>query len=88
MDQADLLGPALNGSPGFAETAIKGQAATLAAGYAAGRALTVPLRSSVVRGILGAGEAGATYFAPVYLEAQGLYGVINEAHAAATGACH
>ncbi len=88
FDRADILGAALNGSPGIAETAIKGQAATVAARYAAGKALTVPLRSSVVRGILGAGGAGATYFAPVYLEAQGLYGVINEAHAAATGACH
>ena len=26
VDQADVLGPVLNGSPGFAETAIKGQA--------------------------------------------------------------
>ena len=88
VDQADVLGPVLNGSPGFAETAIKGQAATVAARYAAGRALTVPLRSSVVRGILGAGEAGATYFAPVYLEAQGSFGLYKEAAAALKGECH
>ena len=88
FDEADILAPVLNGSPGFAETAIKGTAATYAANYAASRAFTVPLRSSIVRGILASGEAGAIYFAPVYLEAQGIAGVINEAHAAVTGACH
>ncbi|MGB2668144.1 MAG: hypothetical protein WAK48_29400 [Candidatus Acidiferrum sp.] len=88
VDQADVLGPVLNGSPGFAETAIKGTAATYAANYAASRALTVPLRSSVVRGILETGEAGATYFAPVYLEAQGSFGLYKEAAAALKGECH
>ena len=88
FDKADILAPVLNGSPGFAETAIKGTAATYAANYAASRALTVPLRSSVVRGILGAGEAGATYFAPIYLEAQGSFGLYKEATAALKGECH
>jgi len=88
FEQADILAPALNASPGFAETAIKGQAATVAARYAAGRALTVPLRSSVVRGILETGEAGGTYFAPVYLEAQGAFGLYKEGAAAFRGECH
>jgi hypothetical protein len=88
FEQADILAPVLNGSPGFAETAIKGQAATVAARYAAGRTLTVPLRSSVVRGVLESGEAGATYFAPIYLEAQGSFGLYKEAAAALKGECH
>jgi hypothetical protein len=88
FDQADILAPVLNGSPGFAESAIKGTTATIAANYAASRVLTVPLRSSVVRGILGAGEAGATYFAPIYLEAQGSFGLYKEAAAALKGECH
>jgi hypothetical protein len=88
VDQADVLGPVLNGSPGFAETAIKGTTATYAANYAAARALTVPLRSSVVRGILETGEAGATYFAPIYLEYQGVFGLVKEGAAALSGECH
>ncbi|MGB2621825.1 MAG: hypothetical protein WA857_13990 [Candidatus Acidiferrum sp.] len=78
----------LNGSPGFAETAIKGQAANIAAGYAAGRALTVPLRSSVVRGILEKGETGAGAFGIGYFDAQAATGVFNETQAALAGTCH
>ena len=88
VDQADVLGPVLNGSPGFAETAIKGTAATVAANYAANQGLTVPLRSSVVRGILEKGETGAGAFAIGYFDVQAAWGVGKELQAAKSGACH
>jgi hypothetical protein len=88
FEKADILAPVLNGSPGFAETAIKGQAATLAARYAANQGLTVPLRSSVVRGILEKGETGAGAFAIGYFDVQAAWGVGKELQAAASGACH
>jgi hypothetical protein len=88
VDQADILGPALNGSPNFAETNIKATAGSVAVSYAAGRLLTVPFRSSTVRGILEAGEAGAIYFAPVYIETQGAFGLFKEGVAALRGECH
>jgi hypothetical protein len=88
VDQADVLGPVLNGSPGFAETAVKGQTATLAARYAANQGLTVPLRSSVVRGILEKGETGAGAFAIGYFDVQAATGVFKETQAALAGTCH
>ena len=88
VEQADILGPVLGGSPGFGETAIKGQAATVAARYAAGRALTVPLRSSVVRGILETGEEAAGAFGPGYLVGQELWGLGREGQAMYEGTCH
>ena len=87
MEQADILGPALSGSPNVVEDTTKAAAAGYAFKYAADRALTYPLRSGVVHSILGAGETGATYFAPVYLELQGTWGVLTEAQAAYKGTC-
>ena len=86
-DKADILAP-LGGYPNAAETNIKVQAATYAARYAASRSLTVPLRSSVVRGILETGGAAAETFAPAYLVGQESVGLINEISAIRKGDCH
>jgi RHS repeat-associated protein len=86
-DKADFLGAIPPGQP-FIEDAIKGTAATVAANYAATQALTVPLRSSVVRGILATGETAAAYVAPVYLLGLTVSGAIAEGKAIVNGTCH
>ena len=86
-DKADFLGAIPPGQP-IIEDAIKGTAATVAANYAATQALTVPLRSSVVRGILATGETAAAYVAPVYLLGLTVSGAIAEGKAIVNGTCH
>jgi len=87
FDSADILGK-LNPDPNVAETMINGQAATYAARYAASRALTYPLRSATVRGILQAGETSAAYFGPAYFDVVGSYALYKEGSAARSGACY
>jgi len=88
MEQADILGPALNGSPNMAENAINGTANSMAVGYAASRMLTVPFRSSVVRSMLETGENLAGAFAPVYLNYLVVSGLGKELLAMHNGGCH
>ena len=87
-DQVDVLGKIAPPNVPLAEQTIKAGAATGAAIYAIHQGLTVPLRSSIVRGILEGGETGAAYFTPIYLDAQAAYGVTTEAFAAYNGTCH
>jgi RHS repeat-associated protein len=84
---ADVLGPALSGSPNIAETNVNALANSVAVSYAAGRLLTVPFRSSTVRSILNTGETAAEYFAPVYLNYLALSGLGKEALAMYHGKC-
>jgi RHS repeat-associated protein len=87
VESADVLGFIPPGQP-IVEDAIKGTAATVAANYAATQVLTVPLRSSVVRGILAGGETTAAYLAPAYLLATTVSGAIAEGKAIKNGTCH
>jgi hypothetical protein len=86
VEKADVLG-AIPPSQPIIEDAITGTAATLAANYAATQALTVPLRSSVVRGILATGETAAAYVAPVYFLGLTVSGAVAEGKALVQGTC-
>jgi len=87
-EDSDILAPLQAGNSAGVETFIKGQAATAAVGYAAAHGLSVPMRSSVVRGILQAGETTAAAFAPAYLDIQVAVGLIKEVTALGKGECH
>ncbi|HET7212443.1 MAG TPA: RHS repeat-associated core domain-containing protein [Terriglobia bacterium] len=88
VERADVLGPALSGSPNIAETNINALANGVAVNYAAGKLLTVPFRSSTVRSILNTGETAAEYFAPVYLDYLTAYGFFGkEVPAIVRGKC-
>jgi len=86
IDEADILG-FLPPSDTLVEDSVKIGAQMYAADYAKNQLLTVPFRSSVVRGIISGGEAVAETFAPAY----GLYlvlgGVTRETVDFAQGKC-
>jgi hypothetical protein len=56
--------------------------------YAMNQALTVPLRSSIYRGILSGAETGAAYFVAGDLFLKAVEGVVAEGKAIANGTCH
>jgi hypothetical protein len=87
IDEADPLGAYIPADSPVVETTIKAGGASVAAVYVGYQGLSVPLRSSIVRDILAGGETGATYFAPVYIDAQLAWGVYREAAAAINGKC-
>jgi hypothetical protein len=87
VDQADILGPLLNGSPNIVETNVNAAANSVAVGYAASNLLTVPFRSSVVRNILETGENSAEGFAPFYLNYMVVSGMGKELAAMHNGGC-
>jgi RHS repeat-associated protein len=69
------------------EDAVKDYSFLKAMSYAAGRLLTYPLKSSVVRGILQAGEEAAGYVAAAPLLATEFYGLSKELQAWWKGNC-
>jgi len=70
------------------DDAARAGAGALAADYAAKRALIVPLRSSIFRGILEFGEAGAATVSLADVYARIGEGVSSEARSALNGTCH
>lgn len=88
-EQADLLAKVMPlPGPVGPEDAIQVASATMAARYAAQQGLTVPLRSSVVRGMLESGETAAGAVGPALFDLQAGFGVSKEISAAANGTCH
>jgi RHS repeat-associated protein len=86
-EKADFLGfVPTGGSP--VEHQLQATSATIAAQYAVQQGLTVPLRSSVVRGILEGGEMLAEGFAPLYGFGVVSAGAFAEGKAIVTGKCH
>lgn len=70
------------------ENQLKATSATIAAQYAAEQGLTVPLRSSIVRGFLSVGEGTAELFAPGYVVILASAALTTEVKAIKSGTCH
>lgn len=87
-EQADPFGANFNPASNPPETAINAYAATNAAKYAAGQGLTVPLRSSAVRGILDTGATAAEAAGPALAVVQSSWGLQKEVRALKNGECH
>ena len=85
-EKVDILGfiPS-GGSP--IENQLKATSATIAAQYAAEQGLTVPLRSSVVRGFLNVGEGTAELLAPGYVVFLAAAALTAEINAMRSGTC-
>ncbi len=87
-DEADFLGKIIPPNVPIVESSIQTGAATAAGVYAYNQGLTVPLRSSTVRGMLEGGETFAGSFTAGYAVYQAGAGLSKEIPAALSGACH
>lgn len=70
------------------DDAIRTGAQAAATTYAINQGLTVPLRSSIYRGILARGEAAATGFVAVDFFTRAVEGAVAEGTALRNGTCH
>jgi hypothetical protein len=70
------------------DDAIRTGAQAAATTYAINQGLTVPLRSSIYRGILARGEAAATGFVAVDFFTRAVEGAVAEGIALKNGTCH